>query len=212
MELKAASSFYKDFINNLVNNYDFSHFLCDRTKESLMDWINCWHPTALKSSQYELFIDWGVSKCVIGSKEIGYVIKIPFENKKYNYCAWEVENYDAAVSAGLAKYFAWCDELCSYFISGKVVPIYIMKYAESDEESFANYVISTYPEIARDWEVTHSVCDHCVEDVLREEWGNEAFNQVDDLTWEQGINDIHGGNVGLVDGRWVLIDYSGYCG
>ena len=45
--------------------------------------------------------------------------------------------------------------------------------------------------------------------VLRQ-YGEDALDQLCSFCMEEDINDIHGGNIGWVDGKLVLIDYAGY--
>ena len=42
------------------------------------------------------------------------------------------------------------------------------------------------------------------------EYGTDVFNSLSAFLEEENINDIHGGNIGLVDGHLVIIDYAGY--
>lgn len=41
-------------------------------------------------------------------------------------------------------------------------------------------------------------------------YGEEAYEVLTDFMYEEGINDLHGGNIGKVDNRMVFIDFSGY--
>lgn len=43
-----------------------------------------------------------------------------------------------------------------------------------------------------------------------EEYGEDAYIEFSDFCLEHGINDIHTGNVGTIDGRFVIIDYAGF--
>ena len=43
-----------------------------------------------------------------------------------------------------------------------------------------------------------------------QEYGLEAFEELTEFCAEHRINDIHWGNIGIIDERLVLIDYSGY--
>ena len=42
------------------------------------------------------------------------------------------------------------------------------------------------------------------------EYGEEAYAELTDFMYEENINDLHGGNIGDVDGHMVFIDFSGY--
>jgi hypothetical protein len=46
-------------------------------------------------------------------------------------------------------------------------------------------------------------------DFIRE-YGEEAYQALTEFMYEEDINDLHGGNIGDVNGKMVFIDYSGY--
>ena len=206
MTLDEARDFYCNMIELLIKEYDFDSFLEKRQQDTWEEWYES-HYDCFPKFMSHCFFEHGMTKAVIGDSMTGYIIKIPFANLKNNYCEWEVKNYKAAVERGLEECFAWCDKLETFHH----VPIYIMEYAECNEEDFDCYVSETYPELAEEYDGMCSDED-CVDCVLEEEWGSEIWNAFLDLADDMGITDRHGGNIGKIDGKYVLVDYSGYFG
>jgi len=80
-----------------------------------------------------IFLNCGETKAIIYDNDLPYVLKIPFFTTRTidkNYCDFEVDYYAMAEEAGLADCFAWCDFLCDF---GNC-PVYIMEWADCDEE------------------------------------------------------------------------------
>lgn len=45
---------------------------------------------------------------------------------------------------------------------------------------------------------------------LLQDWGEEAYKELEKFVEKFRINDLHGGNIGEIDGKIVLTDYAGY--
>lgn len=161
----------------------------------------------------------GASKLVILYDEVVCkvpVTKIAYDEKKLpeetyeseNYCALEEDNYSAACAEGLEKAFAEVKELNKWFNG---LPVYIAEKAEP------------LPEVLfMKEEVRQSVKDSINSDDLSWDWGEslwcafvsyyglEFCKRLSNFCIENSINDICYRNCGMINGRPVLIDYSGY--
>ena len=181
----------------------------------------------------DFIADSGATKAVIIPPKENFVIKIPFQgfigecynhdkecwedefvsydnayysDSGWDYCLSEVEIYMRAIEAGVQQIFAKTDFITT--VDGH--PIYIQEKAEifnqrdhfhsreqlrKTREKTKNY----YCEANEDW----------LTDVL-EYYGEDIFLDflrfVDDLQ----ITDLHSGNLGYIDKRPVITDYSGY--
>ena len=179
-----------------------------------------------------VFLNCGETKAVIYDNDFPYVLKIPFFTTRTvdkNYCDFEVDFYAMAEEAGLEDCFAWCDFL--FFFHN--CPIYIMEWADCSEDEIED---SSYDACFR-WACAQEGvseekdpeeydrfrdrfsdtfynmdCDDRMIDLLDEVWGFEKARAFNDFCYDHHINDRHSGNWGYVDGRLVIIDYSGYFG
>lgn len=198
-----VENFFKDIIEDLVLNYNFSLFLNDPRAEILLYWKRDNNVPYLKVSN-------GISKGVfIINFDYGdeWVMKIPFCDKMYDYCALEVQNYTLAKQDGLENFFAETFSLGS-FLNAEV---YLMRRADVDYDELESYSTN---EGCSEYYCNDS--DYIYPDVLSCLDGFYNCDKVERLVnfctnWE--INDIHGENIGFYkDGTPVIIDYSGFDG
>lgn len=213
------------FMENCV---EFSNFLDNPNEEN---WLaitnnnNCY--------SYNDF-PCGLTKGVMIT-EANFVIKFPFTNSACeqikNYCDREVDNYNNLDAEGFGKFCAETIYIGDF--SGE--PAYIMEKCECDEEfvssfSYKRIQMQIYREAlengTEEEAVEAAANDARIQDILWEygedemtfeamknSWGEEEEDNITEfqnLCDECCINDLHAGNVGLLNGRMVLIDYSGY--
>lgn len=200
-------------------------FLSERTRKTALTAIN-----AFTDNEYnwdgripeDLCMDCGMTKMVLSCPEWDYVIKIPFIcdtslGAEIDYCEVEAMNYELAEKFGLEHHFAACKRLpayhfCSVDYDGDFavidIPLYMMEFAEVDEIATEDLCSDCY------------ICDSAdfsddQKDAARIFSNYYTDSEVEDLVAfidDNGINDIHGLNVGYIGGFPVLIDYSGYMG
>ena len=161
----------------------------------------------------------GETKGVLCCKDLGVVFKFPFLNRRIDFCRAEVRNYRAAKEAGLEDRFAWCDKFCTFPIKDGYYTIYIMEYAECDDDWMISHITETFdanhPNGEKEdnsWstkrsEVESGTCEG-VAYFLEDEWMD--YNEFDSFCQLNDIDDIHSANLGIIDERLVVIDYSGY--
>ena len=211
--------FYMPAIHHLVEEFEFGNFLFeDRTR----DGFRKWRADKGGADGYKylasvgLDIDYGMTKVVLIG-ECNYVLKIPFEGLRFDYCKLEVSNYRKAQEFGVEGYFAACDFLTELEDeeSDNCVPIYIMEKVKVNEAALTQTIIKDYPAISSDYEIARypedGIREEAALDFLAEEYGDN-YNTFYDFICDQGINDIHGANIGLAARGWVVCDYSSYVG
>lgn len=165
----------------------------------------------------------GATKIVLTFREYeDYVIKLPFtcdecgesffcaeEPDEWNYCEAESIFYEHAEDEGLEDVFLE-SRLCGH-IGGH--PFYIQKKAIVLEE-----IESSSP---KDNETLASARNCCCENNIYnfntywiadfiEYYGIEKLSLLNKFIKSFGISDLHGGNLGYVGKRPVIIDYAGY--
>lgn len=131
-------------------------------------------------------------------------------NKTTHYCEYELENFEKAKKEGIDDYFAEIYDLDE--IEG--VKFYLMQKVEPDENECSDYFSAYYDKY-------YDNDDGYYEDLSDEERIEALFENDDEnmilklkeFVTRNEINDLHGGNFGRRnDGRFVIIDYSGYWG
>lgn len=182
--------------------------------------------------------DSGASKLALIFKKYNYVIKIPFcgssvnsQNSSYDendnneecfsfynaggysngwdYCSVEAELYKEAKAIGIEKCFAKTEKIADI----NNYPIYQQEYVHI----YNNYDISSN-HTEKDIEAVISTCKSNNFDCFNKDWlsdvfcyfGEKIFYKFMDFISYMEINDLHNGNIGYINFRPVLMDYSGW--
>lgn len=183
--------------------------------------------------------DWeyGATKLVLFFNDLpDYVVKLPFHSSgesddEYNedddeydyywfegadnsvdrsdYCQTEVEVYHAAQERGVEKFFAKTEYLYTH-LSGERVYLQERCSIEDLEEIEALHPV----------ESSKAITDKCGNRTKNingrwlilayEYYGEEKFVEFMKFLYDQNINDLHDGNLGMINGRPVILDYSGF--
>lgn len=193
-------------------------------------------PDCISEVKYTLSTDYGVRTAYGASKFIIFlndkeVIKIPFsgsysydwdeENDEpdydtlvfdtfctEDYCAVEASIYSDAVVAGVERFFASTKFAGSTFIDK--TPIYISERVipfdtlNNEERSYSRDSYTKAGKMCGRTPIEWTA-------MAIEFYGEEAVRKLFDFIEEEGIDDLHWGNVGLrKDGSPCLLDYSGF--
>lgn len=170
----------------------------------------------------------GASKLVIMPKDEQYVIKIPFSGdaykdrngvveviqfccapteNKWDYCQAEAERFIEADAADLGRYFAKTELIG--FISN--YPIYWQERAEImdnywyDHSDIEREVISKKSE-----EINQNCfCPNWLIDFYNF-YGEDEFIRFMNYIGDNRIGDLYEANLGYIDGKPVLVDYSDF--
>lgn len=174
--------------------------------------------------------DEGATKFVIVPRNENYVIKIPFTHyyegdiddyaelqfsdygrslKPGDYCDIEVERYKVFKKYGLEKFFAETQFLGSYhdfdfYIQQKVTPhnrnSHKKQHSKETENSAKRLRFAADETFNLEWLM--NAIDYYGEDEVEE--------LVDFLGDNNYLSDYHGGNLGYIEDRPVILDYSGF--
>ena len=133
--------------------------------------------------------------------------------RNWDYCEVEEILFNRAYKAGVSDYFA--QTVCIGEING--YPLYIQERAEiySDSESKYSYKLiqELIKEIKQDLDDTDRLFGR-----LPDEWvcnfyviyGKNLLKKFLDFVEEEEISDLHSDNVGFIDDKPVLTDYSSF--
>lgn len=156
----------------------------------------------------------GASKaCILHDDLPNWVIKVGYiEKVKLDYAKLEYENYCLAEQAGLGYYFPKTIYLGDF--NGR--PFYLQEMAECDENQVSSdwyeRLRDQYEEAGQEYDNDTLWCTiDCMDD---DEKAYLCFHDpklVDFLT-DHRIGDLHEGNFGYIDGRMVIVDFSGWRG
>ena len=198
------------------------------TEQSFRDEIvYCFSHNYKKAFTY----DSGASKGVLIFKQLGFVIKIPFvgtiepdeyseeeflqefygaegRDSCWDYCSVEKERYEFAEIEGIEM----CLAQTKFLTTIQDHPIYMQEYA-----TMYNYGGSSCHSDA-DKNTVKQICSDKHYDCFHEEWLSDVFSFFGEkifyklLSWidEYEVNDLHANNLGYIQGRPVLVDYSGW--
>ena len=194
---------------------------------------------SLDGNFYKYDYNHGATKLVIIPKKEDFVIKIPYtgsyeyysgyysnsiyrqgredywefvagENsfRPWDYCANEIIRYDKALENGFAKYFAKTELLgfihnYPIYIQEKCVTLssdrHFHRYSKEENLKTSN-CYKNYYNISIDW-LTDFRLKYGEEELIN------FINFIQDMRWD---DDLRSENIGYINGKPVLIDYSGF--
>lgn len=150
-----------------------------------------------------------------------FVVKIPLGTDCFKYCDKEVSLYQASLTEGVDRYFAWTEFVDFYHDW----PIYAMEFVDCDQDSIED---SVYTSAFENWcaETGSDMDDEDAKDEFSDYYFDEICDFVYDWIYDQigslaakaletfinvnRINDIHASNVGFKDGQVVIVDYASF--
>lgn len=184
------------------------------------------------SEKYKKPFDYatGATKGVLIFEQLGFVIKIPFcrnsedyddnyeccnyftgadTDNGWDYCEAEADKYQRAEEEGISMCFAKTEKIGE--IDG--YPIYMQELASIYKN--VDYQSSHTEEDSRQ---VNSICDSNDFYIFNIEWLSDAFHFYGEKIFHKllefirtvGINDLHDGNIGYIENRPVLVDYSSF--
>jgi hypothetical protein len=164
----------------------------------------------------------GATKGVLIFKNLGIVIKIPFignDNDEefygadgengWDYCNAEMLKYQYAKNERVSEFFAETELLTEI----KDYPIYIQPIVEVLSEDGSSYNAKT-----NNSDKIQELCEDEGYDCFNLEWLNQAFDYYGENKFyklmiflnDYAISDLHNANIGYLNGRPVIFDYSSY--
>ena len=153
----------------------------------------------------------GATKGVIVPKAYNFVFKFDLQSEGLSeeYCEIEEDNYTKARKRNLG----FCFAKCSYFDTYNGVDIYVQPKidyeADWDSNTLTEMQKSTCSKYIDSSDIASRMSEQWMIDFI--EYYNEGtFNFLLRFLEDNGINDLHPGNLGYMKGRPVIFDYSGY--
>lgn len=172
----------------------------------------------------------GATKGVLIFEQLGFVIKIPFcrnsedyddyyeccnyftgadTDNGWDYCEAEADKYQRAEEEGISMCFAKTEKIGEIY----GYPIYMQELASIYKN--VDYQSSHTEEDSRQ---VNSICDSNNFYIFNIEWLSDAFHFYGEKIFHKllefirtvGINDLHDGNIGYIENRPVLVDYSSF--
>lgn len=189
-----------------INDFDFYEDVEDRIYDTHLE--------------KEIMISSGETKVCLIFRNLPYVLKWNNpERSSEEEATAEVKIYNAAVEAGVQDFFP---ETCAYKNTCFVIQ-------EKVDSSYAELSRQTSEDYKNRYRLTENEYDKTVrhleqsgtDDILssiNQDWckfaiscyGDEAFNNFASFVMEYEINDLHGGNIGFLHDKPVLLDFCGY--
>jgi hypothetical protein len=159
-----------------------------------------------KSLGIELYF--GATKAAIHVSDEPTIIKIGFSDYKVDHAEREANIYTEACKKGVAEFFVPCHKIGKIYGSF----IYEMDFVDADEELVTSDMWQKCSGTMSGEEISDAIDDDdCyIENLFPFYYSEEEMSKLYDFLCELEINDLHSGNIGYLDGRIVLIDYSGY--
>lgn len=213
---------YINKVNKLLEESDFFRYACETEANYRFWWDKA--PHNMLMSDY-LFYNGETKGVVVFTGDTDYIVKISLKESAgdMDYCRCEWRNSVLLERAGLGYLIAKMD-LLTVLPCGRA--IYIQEYAECDEDT----ADSTVTEVAREiycaregiteldeegenrfWDIyTDTDPDEMVMDLFYKLYDGKDMARFISIASDNHITDLHTGNIGIRNGNWVFVDYSGY--
>ena len=231
--LNELSAKWKSILDTLLEEYHFEDFLIPRNAEAFHEWDDCYGYNC--ACKLNLSFHNGMTRLVITDDSCDCAIKIQFlaqdwEKYQYDYNKVEAAVYQKAIEEGLEEHFTWMYKLLDLNFTYSNIeyscPIYAMEFCEVDdyynEELSTDYQFKMYCD---DNNCDEDTCTYSRDDFFDGSGEEDQMLELAGHLWDDpddfsnfqcflddmGISDLHSGNWGFVDGRFVVCDYGGYC-
>lgn len=189
----------------------FDKFLRTCKKDAYLDFrreYSCWFTFEFENKTVGVELYYGATKAVIHVSDEPTLVKIGFSDFKINHAEREANVYAEACVNEVSQFFVPCHKL------GKIYghSIYEMDYVDADESRVTSDMWRKCSESMSGDEISNAINDDdCyIENLFPFYYSEEEMSKLCDFLSDLEIDDLHSGNIGYLDGRIVLIDYSGY--
>lgn len=197
----------------------FEEFTSDRT--TFCGWLYKYRkdiPSFIKfASGCTRFVFWDANKS-------DYVFKMNIYVDDIDYGRQEEYIYNKAVEAGVAECFAWVHKIIDDGMrSIYAMPYCIVDYYKMSSDSYEYHVRQYCDEMGYDFdhltddqrdEVNDMVDGYSdsdgMMDYVSDRFGSGIYDLFCSFVDDIGLNDLHCGNWGYLNGQLVVIDYAGY--
>lgn len=196
------------------------------TEESDDGWALCNYLRQKLAENFHVRMENGYSKYVLYFNDYPFVLKmdsIDSDGNRGGECEREVELYEKAVGLGLEKFFPKTELFC--YLGD--VPIVIQEkvdFADCNIPSAKAYEIERIARSALHQKLCYKIMDYLRENAdfrvrnISSRWlsacvrlyGKKTVFELEKFIIDNRINDLHGNNVGWLNSKPVILDFSGY--
>ena len=233
INVELALHVFNEMMEDLIDNYNFDDFLSRPRRESsefgtwagenfntACDvWCSNGSWAGATCNGFKYLVSNGCCRFILGNNDYPFVFKADFGDDD-RYCSAEEANYEMALTEGVEDRFAEIHYLTVF----EGFTFYVMERADCDYDD----ICSEMQDILVDTALEDGEYDGDEEFARNEIYWTGDSDRVDEFFetimdcqeyhhWsafcsDNRITDIHAGNIGKIDGRWVVIDYAGYFG
>ena len=144
----------------------------------------------------------GVTRAAIVDENYDWIVK--YDIDCHEYCEREIDLYQKAICNRLEM----CFPECAYIGTFQDIPLYAFRKAKCNYHS--RNLFNEELEYIKTHKSPLSERNKSVAADLLKSWNEDIFEALSEFCYENEINDLHGNNVGWIDGKLVLIDFAGY--
>ena len=174
--------------------------------------------------EFNIKIEYGASKLVMifdydDEYSNEYVVKIPFGYTTMDYCEEEVKTYNSVLYEfeDFKDYFAECWRAGTVEVKDRDgflnhIPVYIMRRADVNKNKVSSSSYEFWINDGGKPEYYNPEEDEEIINCFKNYYGKSLGEDIEEVIDTLEINDLHDGNVGFIEDRPILIDYSGFWG
>lgn len=171
------------------------------------------------ASNGEYVVSWGATRVCIFKPSWDFVLKMERDNRQTDYCALEAYHYDMAKKYNVQRILLPIEKIASFENGIKVyrqtkysTGWYDREYRDKtmskkafismqDSKQFRKIMDSIHDQISYEWVAR-----------IIQLYGKKFMLSFEQWLNEYEINDLHTGNIGMLNNRPILLDYAGYRG
>lgn len=231
INVELALRVFNEMMEDLIDNYNFDEFLTKPLRESgaFGDWAgknfnttcDVWCSNGSWAGAtcygYKYLVSNGCCRFILGNNDYPFIFKADFGDSD-RYCSAEEANYEMALTEGIEDRFAEIHFLTEF----KGFSFYVMEKADCDYDDNCSEMQQILIDAAIEEgeydgdeefireEIYYTGSDDRVDEFFATIMDCEEYHRWSRFCSDNRITDIHGGNIGKIDGRWVVIDYAGF--
>ena len=176
--------------------------------EDWIEWLQYPYEGDIKQYNETIYCATGVSRCALIDEEYDWIVKWDFQD--YEFCDKEEHLSARAKFYNVEDMIAPAIYIGSYINEEKYISLQLYAYPRAI--SFSSYRYN-YLSKEEEEEISESPLaqrNELIAAAFIQDWGFDKFEALSEFCEDCDINDIHTGNVGIIRGKIVLIDYAGF--
>ena len=177
-------------------------------KDEWVEWLQYPECSETKYFTNTIYCATGVSRCALVDEEYDWIIKWDYQD--YEFCDKEEIITKSAIHWNIDDMIAPALYIGKYIDEENYICLNLYAYPRAISFSSSQYKGLSKEEKKITAASPLAERSEYIAAAFIQDWGIEKFELLSDFCKEWDINDIHNGNVGIVDGKIVLIDYAGF--